>query len=74
MHFKPSHLQVTHTVPRSHSYVGIPVELALKFIDVLSSCLYSSSLLYHRKTLLQDVQENKAKPHLILSISAFASR
>jgi hypothetical protein len=56
------------------SYIGIPTELVLKFIDTFCSCLYSSSLLFHRQLLTQDLQTKRAKPHLILGICALASR
>lgn len=45
----------------------------LKLVDTFCTDLYSSSLLVHKPTLVSDLQAQRIKPHLVLSICALAS-
>jgi hypothetical protein len=72
--WSPRAPSISIATPQEYTYIGIPLELVLKFVDTLYSYLYSSPLLFHKELFKKNVLEKRAKPYLVLSICALASR
>lgn len=53
---------------------GIPVKLMYELVSIYFSHVYNATLLLHRSTFLQQLAANEVRPHIILSICAFASK
>jgi hypothetical protein len=58
----------------SHEYdFGVPPGLFLNLIDVYFSHVYNANLLLRRRSLLAELHAGTVRPHILLSICAFAS-
>ncbi|KEF54552.1 uncharacterized protein A1O9_08994 [Exophiala aquamarina CBS 119918] len=61
------------TLPAQDHYLGIPRTLLSSLIDVFYSHVYNASLLLHKQLFLQSLTRRTARPHLVLSVCAFAA-
>lgn len=59
--------------PAQEHYLGIPSTLLSSLIDVFYSHIYNASLLLHKRLFLESLTRGTARPHLVLSVCAFAA-
>ena len=69
---KPSHGDSVPISPTQEHYLGVPAALLSNLIDVFFSHIYNASLLLHKPLLLESIASKSARPHVVLSVCAFA--
>ena len=60
-------------LPAQDHYLGIPRTVLSNLIEVYYSHIYNASLLLHKRLFLQSLTRGSARPHVVLSVCAFAA-
>jgi hypothetical protein len=55
-------------------YLGIPMALILTLVQVYYDNVYNATLLLHKKSFLQSLAAGSARPHVVLSVCAWAAK
>ncbi|OQU96863.1 Fungal specific transcription factor domain-containing protein isoform 3 [Cladophialophora immunda] len=58
--------------PPQGSYVGIPMTLIMTLVDVYYASVYNASLLLHKRLFIEAIASGTARPHVVLSVCAWA--
>ncbi|KAF5614770.1 uncharacterized protein FTJAE_13605 [Fusarium tjaetaba] len=58
---------------RADIQFGVPSQLVSDLIDTFFTHAYNADLLLHRETFLQDQADGRVRPHVLLSVCAFAA-
>ena len=61
-------------LPTEDSYLGIPRNLVLTLVEVYYDNVYNATLLLHKRTFLESLSAGIVRPHIILSVCAWAAK
>jgi hypothetical protein len=68
----PTHTDSTPST--SDQYLGIPSSLLYKLVEVYYDNVYNATLLLHKQTFLDSLAAGTVRPHIVLSVCAFAAK
>ena len=57
-----------------HYDIGIPKSLMLLLVEVFFEDAYNATLLLHKPSFLESLEEGRASPHVVLSVCAWAAK
>lgn len=60
--------------PVVEHYLGIPKSLVLTLVEVYYDNVYNATLLLHKGLFLRSLAAGTARPHLVLSVCAWAAK
>jgi hypothetical protein len=55
-------------------YLGIPKDLVSTLVEVYYENVYNAALLLHKKSFLETLAAGTARPHVVLSVCAWAAK
>ena len=63
-----------HITPVEDRYLGIPKTLLLTLVEVYYDNVYNARLLLHKRQFLESLAAGTARPHIVLSVCAWAAK
>ena len=55
-------------------YLGIPKSLVSTLVELYFDNVYNAALLLHKRLFLESLAAGTARPHVVLSVCAFAAK
>lgn len=60
--------------PQQEHYLGIPATLVSLLVELYYENVYNASLLLHKRLFLESLTTDTARPHVVLSVCAWAAK